>query len=194
MKSITSFDTIEKIRDAFSQFGLPLTTYISNEFKTFLESNGIQYKLIAPYHPSTNRQVERYVQTLRQALRKTVNATSEISPSILLLKRDMRTTVDLTNSNLVDQMRQKQSPLEYNRVATFEQGQSVVVRYYTDKIRKWKFRKNVRKDGPLTHLVAVSGQLWKMHVDQIKPSMSFTIFVEEFAFHTCYLNKFFLPR
>lgn len=65
MKSITSFNAIEKLWDAFSGFSLPLNivsgndqTYLSNEFRTLLNPNGIQHKQISPYQPSTSGQVE----------------------------------------------------------------------------------------------------------------------------------------
>ncbi|KAG8172912.1 hypothetical protein JTE90_025940 [Oedothorax gibbosus] len=60
----------------FCKIGLPVTLvsdngpqFTSHEFKTFMNSNGIKHKTTAPFKPSSNGQAERYVFTLKQALR-----------------------------------------------------------------------------------------------------------------------------
>ncbi|XP_018397093.1 PREDICTED: uncharacterized protein K02A2.6-like, partial [Cyphomyrmex costatus] len=50
-------------------------TFIAEEFQNFLKNNGIYHKRTAPYHPATNGLAERFVQTLKQALRK-LNVTN----------------------------------------------------------------------------------------------------------------------
>ena len=58
MSSITSTVTIRHLRDIFSQHGLPETivtengtSFVSEEFKQFLEENGISHIRSSPYHP-----------------------------------------------------------------------------------------------------------------------------------------------
>ena len=70
MYNITSSRTIEKLRQVFSIHGLPRKivtdnglSFASDEFKRFVEANGIKYITSAPYHPSTNGLAERAVQT-----------------------------------------------------------------------------------------------------------------------------------
>jgi len=77
MKNITTERTIKKCRDIFTTFGLPQVlvtdnsrTFISKEFQYFLKQNGISHKCTAPYNPATNGLAERFVQTLKQGLRK----------------------------------------------------------------------------------------------------------------------------
>ncbi|XP_011699197.1 PREDICTED: uncharacterized protein K02A2.6-like [Wasmannia auropunctata] len=77
MGSIDSGKTIEKCREIFATFGLPQElvtdngrTFISKEFQLFLKQNGIFHKCTAPYNPATNGLAERFVQTLKQGLRK----------------------------------------------------------------------------------------------------------------------------
>src|SRR5436190_14574218 len=74
LNSITTYNTIESLRHFFSNFGIPQiivsdngSQFLSHEFQTYLQLNGIRHKRSAPYHPATNGQVERYVQTLKQA-------------------------------------------------------------------------------------------------------------------------------
>lgn len=77
MKNIIAENTIEKCWEIFSSFGIPriLATdngrmFISQEFQDFIKTNGIIHKRTAPYYPATNGLVERFVQTLKQGLRK----------------------------------------------------------------------------------------------------------------------------
>lgn len=46
------------------------TAFIAKEFKDFIEANGVGLlrKLIAPYHPASNGQAERYVQRVEITL------------------------------------------------------------------------------------------------------------------------------
>ena len=75
--SSTSSVTLEKLRDAFSRFGLPNmivsdngTCFTSEEFKQFFKKNGIRHARSAPYHPASNRLAEQAVQTAKEGLRK----------------------------------------------------------------------------------------------------------------------------
>nr|XP_022907793.1 uncharacterized protein K02A2.6-like [Onthophagus taurus] len=102
MNNIKTESTIKTYRKIFSMLGLP--------------KNGIISKFTAPYHPSTNGQVERFVQTLKKGL-KNLNATNESlqmklnqlllqyrimphqqtkeSPLVLMFGRRIRTKLDL---------------------------------------------------------------------------------------------------
>jgi len=81
MKNITTTSTIEKCREIFARFGIP--RMLVTEEHSFLENFKILLKQMelfmelftAPYHPA-NDAAERFVQTLKQWLRKT-NLTKE---------------------------------------------------------------------------------------------------------------------
>ena len=67
---------IETLKLWFSQFGIPKelvsdngVQFTSTKFKSFIEKTGINHIRTAIYHQSSNGQVERYVQTIKQALR-----------------------------------------------------------------------------------------------------------------------------
>ena len=75
--SSTSQVTIEKLCQSFSNFGLPLmivtdngSSFVSEEFQTFLAANGIIHGQSSPYHPATNGLAERAVQTFKHSMRK----------------------------------------------------------------------------------------------------------------------------
>ena len=60
--------TIKLLRPVFAQFGIPETIvsdngscFISEDFQQFLKSNGIKQITSAPYHPSTNGFVKKWL-------------------------------------------------------------------------------------------------------------------------------------
>ncbi|KMQ84561.1 hypothetical protein RF55_17549, partial [Lasius niger] len=122
--STTSTATIGILDKLFATYGFPVTVvsdngtqFASAEFKEFLRMSGIKYhKFTAPYYPSTNGQAERYVQTVKDALkamattkdtlqrnlneflrqyRKAPHTTTGQPPSQLFLGRSLRTRLDL---------------------------------------------------------------------------------------------------
>ncbi|XP_072161434.1 uncharacterized protein K02A2.6 [Bemisia tabaci] len=76
-QSMTSEATCKLLSNTFSLFGAPVTVvsdngpaFVSNHFQQFLKSQGILFhKKIAPYHPATNGQAERAVQTVKNSLK-----------------------------------------------------------------------------------------------------------------------------
>ena len=75
-KSTTSEATVNVLRTMFSRGGIPHTLvsdnspqFKSQEFKDFLDWLGVLHKPTSPYHPSCNGQAERFVQTVKQALK-----------------------------------------------------------------------------------------------------------------------------
>ncbi|XP_024891943.1 uncharacterized protein K02A2.6-like [Temnothorax curvispinosus] len=122
--SSTTGTTIQILDELFATYGVPTTIVSDNgtqftaaEFKCFLQKSGVTFhKLSAPYHPATNGQAERYVQTVKDALRamsttrnslqtnlneflrqyrKAPHTTTGESPSKLFLGRNLRTRLDL---------------------------------------------------------------------------------------------------
>ena len=76
-KSMTSTATINILDEIFAKYGVPVTVvsdngtnFASKEFKSFLQTVGVKFhKFVAPYHPSSNDQAERSVQTVKNALK-----------------------------------------------------------------------------------------------------------------------------
>ena len=83
--------TLEKLRTTFASHGLPEivvtdngSNFMSSEFKSFLQKNGIRHITSAPYHPSSNGLVERAVWTLKQ-VKKQSDGTVETKLNQCLL-------------------------------------------------------------------------------------------------------------
>ena len=76
VSAATSTVTIEKLRAIFATHGLPErivtdngTVFTSEEFESFLLSNGVAHTGTAPYHPASNGLAERVVQTFKQGVK-----------------------------------------------------------------------------------------------------------------------------
>ncbi|KAK2578340.1 hypothetical protein KPH14_012794 [Odynerus spinipes] len=195
-KNITSATTIHKCRQTFSTFGIPELivsdngrSFTSMEFAQFLKANGIKHKTTAPFHPATNGQAERFVQTLKLALKKkfqdvhvtklelataiqkflfqyrcTPQQTTGVSPAERILNYKVRTRFDL----LVPAKENKANGNNAcGNVRSVQVGDRVKCRnYYGNK--KWAFGTVKQKLGKLHYIIRVDdGRMWKRHIDQI---------------------------
>nr|XP_061795480.1 uncharacterized protein K02A2.6-like [Nerophis lumbriciformis] len=162
MKSTTSEKAIEKLGEMCSRFGAPELVsdngpqFVSKEMVEFLQANGVQHIKSAPYHSATNGLAERFVQTLKHALkasqgqstlhqrlhefllkyRTSVHATTKVSPASLMFSREIRTGMDLlkspTLSEIVQMDQRKQVKYRdlHSKNRVFAPGDSVMARSY----------------------------------------------------------------
>lgn len=77
VKNVIAQTTIQKCKEIFTDFGLPRILVMDNgrnfrstEFLKFLQNNAITPKFPASYHPATNGQAERFIQTLKISIKK----------------------------------------------------------------------------------------------------------------------------
>lgn len=156
-----------------------------------MEENGIQHIKSAPYHPATNGLAERFVQTMKQALksfqstkslnrnlsafllsyRNTPHATTKVSPASSMFKRQLRTRLDLLRPQKTKEVVHLQQRAQMERRAKakfrrFTAGDKVLVRSYTSGV--WTPATIVAKTGPVSYTVETSDHLvWRRHVDQL---------------------------
>ncbi|XP_058449309.1 uncharacterized protein K02A2.6-like [Malaya genurostris] len=69
--------TIQNLRNSFSRLGFPMVIvsddaaqFVCDEFESFCKNNGIKHMLTAPYHPQSNGQAERFVESMKRAMKK----------------------------------------------------------------------------------------------------------------------------
>ena len=195
----SSIAVIEELRTICAKFGLPESIVIDNgpcfvsaEFKSFLESNGIKHTTSAPYHPASNGLVERAVQTVKRGLKRvtsgsrntrlakvlfsyriTPQGTTGISPAELLLNRSPRTRLDLLHPNTSERVEQKQQQQKkkHDRKAksrAFHEGDTVLVRNFGSGCR-WLPGRIVQQTGPVLFRANLEdGRLRKCHQDQLR--------------------------
>ena len=199
MSSTTAERTITELRKLFATHGLPTQVvtdngaqFTSQEFGEFLKLNGIQHYKSAPYHPATNGEAERYVQTFKQAMRAakgdpgtlstklmrfllsyrtTPNATTGVSPAELLFGRTLRTRLNLLRPDISTKVQDKQASQKQHhdkksRDRHFQLGQSVLVENNKPE-PKWVVGTVVEKLGDISYRVQIGNQVWKRHIDQL---------------------------
>lgn len=204
MKSTTAVKTIEKIGEMFSRFGCPMQLVsdngpqlVSELMSAFLQVNGVQHIKSAPFHPATNGLAERFVQTLKHALktsegqgsfhqrlhrflfnyRNTPHATTKVSPASLMFKRDLRTHFDLLKPAAVKDTVQKQQEKQIQqrkqtKEREFSSGDHVLARNYSAGPR-WVPATIVAQTGPVSYtLQTADGRMWRRHVDQLLQSVA----------------------
>ena len=189
LKRITSASTIEVLRTICSDRGVPRiivtdngTQFSSSSFKDFVTRNGIKHYMGAPYHPSTNGQVERMVQTVKKYLfkqksqpgtlkskiarfllsyRNTPHPETGRSPAFLMTGRPLRSMFDLLKPD---------PSLSYPKslpIVKFDIGQQVLVRDFSSLGEKWLQGTIVNRLGAYLFLVQVGDNFIKRHVDQM---------------------------
>nr|XP_061786525.1 uncharacterized protein K02A2.6-like [Nerophis lumbriciformis] len=200
MKTTTTAKTIERLGEIFSRFGSPLQLVsdngpqlVSQEMTTFLEANGVQHIRSAPFHPATNGLAERFVQTMKKALktsqeqgsfhqrlhrfllsyRNTPHATTKVSPACLMFKRNLRTNFDFlkptTLKDIVQHQQEKQiqQRMQKAKERVFSSDEPVLARNYSTGPR-WVPATIVKRSGPVSYTVSTAARLvWKRHVDQL---------------------------
>ncbi|XP_011883701.1 PREDICTED: uncharacterized protein K02A2.6-like, partial [Vollenhovia emeryi] len=197
----TSKKVIEKLRDCFVRFGIPEQIisdngrqFVSAEFKRFCRNNGIRHTTSSAYHPRTNGEAERFVQTFKKAVSKsegelifrvqrflfsyrcTPHTTTGTLPAELLIGRRPRNVFDLVKPDVQRTVAAAQARQEKNynsrvRNRKFEEGEKIWVRTYYKNEAKWSLGVIVKVLGPVTYLVRVGDQSYKRHVDQIYNAM-----------------------
>ncbi|XP_058816755.1 uncharacterized protein K02A2.6-like [Topomyia yanbarensis] len=188
-RSITAENTVNMCREIFSTFGIPSVLvsdhgvqFTSETFQQFLRMNGVMHKMGAPYHPATNGQAERYVQTFKQKLkalkctksqlnlelsnilltyRKMLHPSTGQSPSMLMFGRQIRSRLDLL-------LPKNEAGRSNNYVVRqFQDGDRVRVRDFLSN-SKWKFGRIAEKTGKLRYVVRLDdGRVWERHIDHI---------------------------
>ena len=95
--SSTAATTINHLRQLFATHGLPDTIvtdngpcFTSTAFTAFLSASGIEHIRTSPYHPASNGQAERAVQTVKRFLKKMKHGSIEKRLSQALLQYRIR--------------------------------------------------------------------------------------------------------
>ena len=202
-RSSTSAATIGLMRSTFATLGLPETivsdnaaNFTSQEFQDFLQRNGVRHVRTPPYHPSSNGQVERAVQTLKEGMKKMTEGTLEtrlarflfkyrltphsstgVSPAELIFGRRPRSQLDLLHPDMSktvrrSQDRQKQSHDAHARARDFQVDDLVYARNYGSG-PPWLPGKVTRKSGEVSYTVLLEdGRQVHKHVDQLRARMA----------------------
>lgn len=194
--------TVKVLRELFATHGIPKvivsdngTSFTSTEFSEFAKGNGIRHARIAPYHPSANGQAERMVQLTKKKLSKLVEGdwatkisrflltqhitpttTTGFSPAQLLMKRRLRSCLDLLHPDSLPDKVEKKMDKWMNQngkeARKFEEQEEVYSRNY-GLGPKWVPVVVTRQTGPVSYeTVDEAGETQKRHVDQLRSKLT----------------------
>ncbi|EYB94823.1 hypothetical protein Y032_0167g141 [Ancylostoma ceylanicum] len=83
MSNISASRTVKALKSLFAREGLPQTIvsdngtqFTSEQFKAMCDEGGIVRIKTAPYHPQSNGQAERFVDTLKRGIKKLLGKCS----------------------------------------------------------------------------------------------------------------------
>lgn len=204
MSSTTAEKTIAVLRNLFASYGLPEQLvsdngpqFTANEFSDFIKANRVKHIRTAPYHPASNGEAERFVQTFKHSLkagkngwnfapeayqisthRSTPHSTAGISPAKLFLKRQLRTRLDILRPSLERKVAAKQAEQKnyhdaHSKAREFLIGQTVLAQNLQGE-PKWLKGTVLQKTGPVSYKVQVGDRIWRRHVDQLLSAESDT--------------------
>lgn len=188
--STNSQGVIQALRKLFATFGVPDevvsdngTGFKSQEIRQFYEVNGIKDYHVAPYHPSSNGQAERMVQTTKRDLEKlsgnvqlqlarflfkqhnTIHAGTGKTPSELMFGRKLRSVLDKIHPDNI----RNAAPINNSqtKLREFEQNDEVYIRNFGNG-PKWLPGRVAEVTGPASYVVEVDGNKCNRHVDQVR--------------------------
>lgn len=194
--SITTKATIGILRALFARFGMPVTLisdngtqFTSAEFDAFCRKHGIVHITTPPYHPQSNGQAERFVDTFKRTVKKIVAEGYTVQealdlflltyrntpnpklddakcPAEVILGRRPRTTLEL----LLPPCGTTQStPSQSTEHRKLRRGEQV---YSKDCVRNgWKWTKGTVLDqqGTVMYLVrTIDGRTVRRPIDQLR--------------------------
>ena len=185
MSTTTATQTVAVLRKMFAANGLPEQLvsdngpqFVSEEFASICQFNGIKHIRVSPYHPSSNGLAERFVQSFKVAMRKsekdglsflhrltsflllyraTPQGTTAVPPSVLFIGHSLRTRLDLLRPNpgttvVSNQACQKQQHDSHCKPRFLQVGQSVLVRDF-QRSPSWVPATIVKELGPVSFMV-----------------------------------------
>nr|CDJ95324.1 RNA-directed DNA polymerase (reverse transcriptase) and Integrase domain containing protein [Haemonchus contortus] len=204
MTSTTSTATLRELRRLFAQFGLPQTIvsdngtqFTSADFQDFCRINGIKHVRSPPFHPQSNGQAERFVDTFKRSIGKirskgpAVDALHTFlftyrntpctsspdgrSPAENFIGRRLRSTLDLLKPSHSPEARSDiVMEMQFNRrhgakPKTFEPKDLVFARDFRSGQPRWSPGHVLRRRGRTLYDVLVQGSIWKRHANQLRP-------------------------
>jgi transposase InsO family protein len=161
--------------------------FISQEFENFMKECGIIHRTSAPYHPNSNGQAERYVQTVKRALKTMEGEKGTLQNKIQKLLMQLRQSPNATGTSayhlmfgrkiktnlsiIVPALENKDSQergLQVGISRNFKVGDKVQAREYVGGTTKWHLGHITAKHGNVMYIVHLDdGRIVRRHVDQL---------------------------
>ena len=192
VRNPTTSQTVAELRQLFARFGSPEilvsdngTQFTSGCFEEFCRQQGIVHLRSPPFHPQSNGQAERFVDSFKRSLQKaegegptletlqkflmTYRSTPNpqthdgSSPAEIIFQRRMRTPHDVIRPTpRIEPQRDQSMERHFNRrhgtqPRSFHPGQIVLVRDYRCRHTPWKIGRVIHRRGQVIYEVQVGG-------------------------------------
>uniref|UniRef100_A0A8R1IPR0 Integrase catalytic domain-containing protein n=1 Tax=Caenorhabditis japonica TaxID=281687 RepID=A0A8R1IPR0_CAEJA len=193
VKSISSVSTVRTLKNIFSTHGYPETLvsdngtqFVSREFASMCEEYGIEHIRSPAFHPQSNGQAERFVDTLKRGLKKLKgegsvdteimskfllyyrstpsNALGGLTPAEVHLGRRLRTKMSLmipklklnTGSQKSSLMKDQFDKHHGTRPKHFSVNESVYAKVFERNAWSWKPATVVQRQGRVVYMVRLN--------------------------------------
>ncbi|XP_041771477.1 uncharacterized protein K02A2.6-like [Anopheles merus] len=191
--SITARITVSILRGLFARFGMPTTLvsdngtqFTSGEFSEFCLSNGVHHITSAPFHPQSNGQAERFVDTFKRSLTKIRVGGAPLQEALDLFLQTYRTTPNpqleqnktpaevmfgrpiRTCFDLLRPPRKIQHDFREGNERSFERDDLVYAKAYSRNNWHWVPGRVIRKRGNVTYEVLTGHRSVIRHINQLK--------------------------
>lgn len=195
MRSTTSAANIGKLREIFATHGF-LETIVSDNCPNFTSAEFEKHTKVSPYHPASNGQAGQAVRAFKEGIEKmekgtiqdklshfllkyrtTLHTTTRVTPVELLMKRKLRTKLDLivpNTASLLGQMQehQKQTHNHHAKQRDFGDNDPVFIKDFSSP-KSWQKGTVVQMTGPVSAPVELLGsRVVQRHQDHIWRSHS----------------------
>ncbi|EFP10207.1 hypothetical protein CRE_24081 [Caenorhabditis remanei] len=205
VKSISAVSTVGTLKDMFSQHGYPETLvsdngtqFVSKEFATMCQEAGIEHVRSPAFHPQSNGQAERFVDTLKRGLKKLKgegsvnteilsqfllhyrstpsNALGGLTPAEVHLGRRLRTRLSLMMPQLNKTVDSEQVAMKEQfdkhhgvKARSYRKGDSVFVKVFEKNTWSWKPGKVNQRQGRVVYVIGLNdGRERVVHANQMK--------------------------
>lgn len=200
LKSTNADCIVSRLSECFSRFGFPQCVVSDNGppfnsfvYSNFLSKDNIKVIYSPPYNPSSNGEAERFVQTVKKALIKSVVSSSRnldyaglklkldaclaalrFSPSTVTKKSPAELLLSYPIRNHLSML----SPCDdaqphsfHGNIRTFNINDKVLVKNPAKGIYKWSCARVMEKIGNVMYLVMLfNGVIRRVHINQMKAS------------------------
>lgn len=201
MHETTTEATLDQLHTIFARWGIPSHIVTDNGpqftsvgFANFIKSNNCKHTLTSPYHPATNWLAERFVQSLKQALRasrhekkslthrlcdflihyrNSRHSTTEMSPAQLMMVRNLRSRLHFIKPDVRESVLKNQCA-QVNACSAavgreFQVGDKVMVRDYRPSRPCWQPSVVEARTGHKSYRISIPGTagIWSCRADQM---------------------------
>ena len=194
-KNPTTETTINTLHELFARFGVVDivvtdngTQFTSGEFKTFCDNFQVDHITTPPYHPRSNGQAERFVDTLKRALKKARgtptdkalqqflqvyrltpnnNTPASLPPAEVMFARKIRSVFDKLLPKQKPPVRTSSLPKK-----RFLPGEKVYFLMYKDNKSYWELGEIRQRIGRMVYIVEGPQYTLKRHLNQLRKRIS----------------------